>query len=406
VPQVTTTITRLLLGALLGLFVAGHMPVQADDDDGPRETREGRDSDDRGARAERGGPRAFIEIERNERGGDRQRDEVLVIGPLDVAADIRRAGYRVLSERRLDSLQQALLRIRVRDRETIEEAIESLRQQVPGVRVAPNHVYQPSGQAPAPDAVTPDKKTGARVQAPVPARIGIIDTGADTAHARLRDRIVAKQGFAADGYVARPHGTAVAQLASSLDAPLAVADVFELDRRRRLVAPAEAIAAAIDWLLAAQLRVINISIEGPRNEVLEFVIAEALARGTAIVAAAGNNGPAAPPGYPAAYPGVVAVAALDEKGRIYRRSARGKHVQFAARGSFAGSAPPVLSRERLSGTSFAAPLVSAELERRWRSAPEASRDQVLAALRSDARDLGDPGRDPVYGWGQVDPFAR
>lgn len=371
-----------------------------------KDDRSGRGGDDdRGGRDDdsgNSGRRTPIDVERNARGGDRERAEVLLIGPGNVADAVRGAGYSVVSEQRLQSLQQSLLRIRVRDNESIEQAINTLRQRVPEVRAAPNHVFRPMGEAPV-----AGKLSGAPAMVAAPAnlaaaRIGIIDTGADTTLAPLRGVVQATRGFASGGYLPRAHGSAVAQLASAQGAAVAVCDVFGVDSRQRLVAPADAIAAAIDWLLSGNLRVINISIEGPRNEVLEFVIDAALARGTAIVAAVGNGGPAAPPGYPAAYPGVIAVTALDEKGLVYRRAGRGKQVQFAARGSFPGNGAPVLSAEPVSGTSFAAPLVAAEIERRWQANPAATREQIVAELRRDAVDLGEPGWDPVYGWGRID----
>ena len=366
-----------------------------DHEEDREEDRRGSNSGSNDSRDER--RRARIDVERNERGGDRQRDEVLLIGPLGTADAVRGAGYRILSERRMDSLRQSLLRIQVRDRESVEQAVDTLRQRVPDIRAAPNHVFTPMGVNTSTTAIAamPPIRTAAG------ARIGIIDTGADTSLASLRSVVRSTRGFAPGGYVARPHGSAVAQLASSQGATVDVADVFGLDARQRLVAPADAIAAAIDWLLGEKLQVLNISIEGPRNDVLEFVISEAIARGTAIVAAVGNGGPAAAPGYPAAYTGVIAVTALDENGVIYRRAARGKHVQFAAPGSFPGTGPPVVSSEPVSGTSFAAPLVAAELERRWRQRPGAPLDQILATLRAEARDLGKPGWDPIYGWGSI-----
>jgi len=366
--------------------------------------RDGRGGDDSRGRSDdsgSGGRRTPIDVERNERGGDRERAEVLLIGPGNVADAARGAGYSVVSEQRLDTLQQSLVRVRVRDNETIEQAIITLRQRVPEVRAAPNHVFRPMASAPM----------GKLADAPAPpglpsdlaaALIGIIDTGADTTLAPLRDVVRAARGFASGGYAPRAHGSVVAQLASAQGAGVAVGDVFGVDAKQRLVAPADSIAVAIDWLLSGNLRVINISIEGPRNEVLEFVLDAALARGTAIVAAVGNGGPAAPPGFPAAHPGVIAVTALDEKGQIYKRAGRGKQVQFAARGSFPGTGAPVISAEAVSGTSFAAPLVAAEIERRWRENPQATREQLLDAMRSDALDLGEKGWDPVYGWGRID----
>jgi hypothetical protein len=363
--------------------------------------REGR-SDDSG----NSGRRTPIDVERNARGGDRERAEVLLIGPANVADAARGAGYSVLSERRLDTLQQSLVRVRVRDNESIEQAINTLRQRVPEVRAAPNHVFRPMAEAPMAGKIAGTPAVASAPSNLAAASIGIIDTGADTTLAPLRGVVQATRGFASGGYAPRAHGSAVAQLASAQGASVAVGDVFGVDSKQRLVAPADSIAEAIDWLLSGNLRVINISIEGPRNEVLEFVIDSALARGIAIVAAVGNGGPAAPPGYPAAYPGVIAVTALDEKGLVYRRAGRGKQVQFAARGSFPGTAAPVISTEPVSGTSFAAPLVAAEIERRWRANPAATREQVLASLRSDAVDLGDAGWDPVYGWGRIDGLQR
>jgi hypothetical protein len=100
----------------------------------------------------------------------------------------------------------------------------------------------------------------------------------------------------------------------------------------------------------------------------------------------------------------VAVTALDERGLIYRRAARGDHIQFAARGSYAPGQSMVDTSTSISGTSFAAPVVAAAAARQWRLAPGASREQVLAAMRGTAIDMGAPGRDPIYGWGDVDPW--
>ncbi len=346
-----------------------------------------------------------IEVDRDARGGDRQRDEVLLLGPDDSLPAVRQAGYTLLSERRLESLQQTLVRVRVRDGQTVEQLMESLRALAPGARVAPNHIYNPSQQLAATAAADAH---GTRVTAPrsppqqATLDIGVIDTGADARHARLRPLLKATRGFAAGGYQARPHGTAVAQLAAMQGANLAVADVFGVDRRNQLVAPAELIAAALDWMLTQQVRVVNISIEGPYNAVLEFVVQDAIARGVVIVAAAGNGGPAAVPAYPAAYAGVIAVTALDERGQIYRRAARGQHLQFAARGSYGVRQQLVETKVALAGTSFAAPVVAAVIAQRWRDRPEASRESILTAVRAGATDLGAPGHDAIYGWGRVD----
>jgi subtilisin family serine protease len=144
---------------------------------------------------------------------------------------------------------------------------------------------------------------------------------------------------------------------------------------------------------------VNVSVVGPANAVVERLGAQAAARGTVFVAAAGNEGPRAAPLYPAAYGWSVAVTAVDATGRPWPRAAAGAHIAFAAHGvevplpGAAAAAP-----RRWSGTSFAAPLVSAALAGAPDSGP--ARIAHLAAL---ARDAGAPGRDPVYGWGLVEP---
>lgn len=343
--------------------------------------------------------RERLRVERESSGVDRLRDEVLLVGGDTAGEAVRRAGFEVIAERRLESLRQSMLRIRVRDGESVERAVRALREVVPGARVAPNHVFRPSAAAPvggvgaAGGALAPVRSSTAAAGAEAtPADIGIIDTGADRQWPTLVPAIVRVKGFAPGGYVARPHGTAVARIAAAQGARLAVADVFGVDQRNALAASADRIAAGLDWLHAQRIRVVNISIEGPDNLVLQYVVEQAIADGMAIVAAAGNGGPAARPAFPAAYPGVIAVTAVDERGQVYRRAARGAHVQFAARGVYRDG-------ELLSGTSFAAPAVAAQLAARWRREPAASREQLLGALRGTALDKGAPGRDPVYGWG-------
>jgi minor extracellular protease Epr len=367
-----------------------------DRDDGDVEDRSGSNSGSDGQSAARGSGR--VEVERDTRGGDRQRGEVLLVGSQDNVQAVRNAGYTLLAERRLESLRRSMVRVRVRDGQSVEQLMESLRQLAPGARVAPNHIYNPSQLNSATvtrgNAATTPRARGA-------ADIGIIDTGADAGNARLRPLLLAQRGFAPGGYQPRPHGTAVAQLAAGQGAKLAVADVFGVDARNHLVAPAELIAAAIDWMISQQIRVVNISIEGPYNAVLELVVEDAISRGVAIVAAAGNGGPSSAPAYPAAYAGVVAVTALDERGRIYRRAARGEHLQFAARGSYDVNQQLVETKVALSGTSFASPVVAAEIARRWHNLPGASRDDILAGMRADATDMGSPGHDAIYGWGRT-----
>ena len=140
---------------------------------------------------------------------------------------------------------------------------------------------------------------------------------------------------------------------------------------------------------------VNISLAGPPNALLEEAVRRAVARGVLVVAAVGNDGPAAPPRYPAAYPDVIGVTAVDGGGVIYRRAARGSHVDLAAPGVNVVAASAPNSYQPATGTSFAAPAVAAMLARTHRRADAASASRAVAEITARARDAG----APVYGAG-------
>jgi subtilisin family serine protease len=136
--------------------------------------------------------------------------------------------------------------------------------------------------------------------------------------------------------------------------------------------------AALAWLARQDVGVINISLVGPSNAALARAVAAMQARGHVLVAAVGNDGPAAPPLYPASYPGVVGVSGVDRRGRPLPEAARGPQVMFAAPGSQMASAVPGSPPYRqVRGTSYAAPIVAALLAKRLpRPDPERARRAV------------------------------
>src|SRR6185503_9552733 len=117
----------------------------------------------------------------------------------------------------------------------------------------------------------------------------------------------AMRGFATGAPVASQHGSAVASLLAGAGVTdLRVADIYGTDPAG---GNALALIRALDWLTGGGAKVISISLAGPNNSAVAKAIAAAQRRGVVIVAAVGNDGPAAPPAYPASYPGVVAVTA-------------------------------------------------------------------------------------------------
>lgn len=368
----------------------------------------GRDSDDDSGRdpsrdllrsdAAAHGYALAIEADRGVDGHERRQGEVLMIGSDAAVAAVRSAGYGVIAEHRLGAFDEVIARVRLAPGESVERAISRIQTLAPDASAAANHLFRPSASSAdsAPATLVP---AVADARHDGSARLGIIDTGADRQWPLLAGAVVDARAFTGAEYSPREHGSLVAAIGSAGGARLGVADVFDSDAEHQLVAPADAIARAVDWLISERYPVINISIEGPDNEVLAHVIKRALAANVVLVAAAGNGGPAAAPAYPAAYPGVIAVTAVDEQGRVYRRANRGGYIAFAASGVRVENHYSKASSATVSGTSFAAPRVAAKIAYRLAVPTRPEVQQVLLHLQSEARDLGETGRDPVYGWG-------
>lgn len=224
-----------------------------------------------------------------------------------------------------------------------------------------NHAFAASGPAPqlAPQLApaAPVERTGG----PAPM-LGMIDGGVLASHPDLAKASVRQQAFPEGSKeTATDHGTAVAgRLAEALRAPfsLLVADV--LSESESNWTGADAIAAGLAWLSDSDVRIVNVSLAGPPNAIVEQMVWRYLAEGGAMIAAVGNGGPFSKLIFPAAYPGVVGVTAVDRAGRVYPLATTGPHVDRSALGVDVPIAV-LEGRAISSGTSWAAPVVAAEL---------------------------------------------
>jgi len=253
------------------------------------------------------------------------------------------------------------------------------------------------------------RKRGAKVpqRAACGCEIGLIDTGVATNLAYFKHVALVQRAFngKAPQPQARLHGTAVAHLMagttrhSASATKIYVADIFSGPRATS--GSSYALIKALDWLAAQGVPVINISLSGPRNPAVASAVARITRRGHIIVAAAGNDGPAAPPVFPGAYDGVVGVTAVDGANRVYRYANRGAYVDFSARGVAVTAIDAKGALRDATGTSFAAPVIAARLAAQLRKPDVAASRQVIRNLEAQARDLGAPGRDPIYGAGLI-----
>jgi subtilisin family serine protease len=343
------------------------------------------------------------ELDRDPRGELVLRAEVVAIDITPPALKkAQAAGFLVLRTEMLADLGIDVTVLGTPDGMSAARGLKRLRKLDPEGLYDFNHVYLGSGlvaQADAPAAAREDTLTASSGDQTALARIGLIDTGVDGGHAAMRGPRL--HHFGCDGrQVPDPHGTAVASIlvAGANIADLYAADVYCGEPTGGAI---DAVATAFGWMARERVAVVNVSLVGPRNALLERAVKNLLARGHLIIAAVGNDGPSSPPLYPAAYEGVVGVTGVDGKHRVLIEALRGKQVDFAAPGAdlrAASQAPDQYVMVR--GTSFAAPRVAALLAG-MRAPDPAARSREIEKLAAMARDLGKPGRDDVYGAGLV-----
>jgi subtilisin family serine protease len=163
--------------------------------------------------------------------------------------------------------------------------------------------------------------------------------------------------------------------------------------------------SAVDWAVRNGARILNMSFTGPRDAGLQEALEAASQKGVVLIAAAGNGGPRAEPAFPAAYPGVIAVTAVDEADRRYQHANRGGYIAVAAPGVDI-LAPVERGRHSyLSGTSFAAAYVSGIAALLLERNPGLDAPALAALIAGGAEDLGQAGRDDDFGAGRVNAYG-
>lgn len=319
-------------------------------------------------------------LELTREGYPARRGEILVFDPTPLALEgLKAAGFRVLGTENIDGLDVTSTRLAVPGGAKLRELDAIIGRVAPGVEWTPDHLYEQSGRGGA--------AVAGATSAPINTRIGVIDGAPATSLA-----VAASKGFAKGAPVASDHGSAVVSLLKRAGARnIAVADVYGSDPAG---GSATAIARGLGWLVASGAKVVTVSLVGPNNALLSRAIASASAKGVVVVAAVGNDGPAAPPAYPASYPSVVAVTGVDGRNRALIEAGRALHLDYAAPGADIVGVDARGRAKKLRGTSFAVPLVAARIA-------AAGGTSWRAKVDGEARDLGKKGHDDTYGRGLV-----
>lgn len=246
-------------------------------------------------------------------------------------------------------------------------------------------------------------------------KVAVIDSGIDRKHPDLAAAVTAHCDAApGKGAAVDTHGTAVAGIIRARGlakgvAPqadiLAVRAFYDVAAHQGPQSSTMILLRAIDWIAAKRAHVVNMSFAGAKDATIARAISKLLERRIHLVAAGGNNGPDAPPAYPAAYQGVIAVTATDYDDKLYDRANRGPYIAIAAPGVDVFVIAPNSTHSFLTGTSMAAAHISGLIALIIESRPRLDHLAVREALAATAIDLGKPGHDVEFGAGRVDAEA-
>ncbi len=216
---------------------------------------------------------------------------------------------------------------------------------------------------------------GACLEQAIKIPIGMIDGHIIQSHPAFAGQNISEKSFVGNKNADNRHGTAIASILvgnaqqSGFDGLLKGAKIYNAVALRHTsdgqqLASTEAVLRSLDWLLLQDVRLINVSLAGEQNALLTRAVELALKNGALIFAAAGNNGPSAPPAYPAAINGVFAVTAIDANGKLYAQANTGRYIDLKAPGvdvwvaGFEDSQGSILGSYQ-SGTSYATPFALA-----------------------------------------------
>jgi thermitase len=243
--------------------------------------------------------------------------------------------------------------------------------------------------------------------------VAVVDTGADLNHPDLKGRL--QTGHNVINPDSSPmddvgHGTHVAGIISALVnngegvagmtwynpvMPVKVLDENGAGNTYN-------VAQGIIWAADHGAKVINMSLGNYADaNFLHDAIKYAFNKDIVLIAASGNDN-SEEPGFPAAYPEVLAVAASDNAKKKATFSNFGDYIGVTAPGVNIPSTYPHNQYAALSGTSMASPHVTALAALIRSTNPKLKNTEVMEIIRKTAEDLGTPGKDKYFGYGQID----
>jgi filamentous hemagglutinin family protein len=242
--------------------------------------------------------------------------------------------------------------------------------------------------------------------------IAVVDSEIDVAHPDLRGNIVERYDATQSPSKPHAHGTGMAGAIVSRTRLLGVAPgarILAIKAFDESASSAEAtsyqILKGLDYAIAKNVRIINMSFAGPRDPMMERTLKSAHDKGIILIAAAGNAGPKSPPLYPGADPSVIAVSATDYTDKPFTMANRGKYIAVAAPGVDVMVPAPANSYQLTTGTSVAAAHVSGVAALLVERKPTITPDEVRALLMKTSTAFSAKPKGEEDGAGLVDPVG-
>lgn len=328
----------------------------------------------------------------------------------ELTINVSRRGYQLIDRQFLESLDLILLDFARPPGISDEVAVNDMQMMSPSALVGLDNIYKAQARMDAVSVVGGRDYANLLLEwpeqgCPAMTAVGIIDGYLSDRMSGLNTSQIISHNFARRNSEESEHAETVASLISGpgrlRDVMIYSAGVVGQSDNGQSGSGTKELLLAFDWLRKQNVRVVNVSLAGPYNPLLESVVDLLVADGMVIVAAVGNEGPEAPPRYPAAFDGVIAVTAIDADQRVFGGAVQGNHVEYAAPGVDVLIQTGQESGRYVSGTSFAAPFVTALIAADESRSFETDTESVRSYLQRNVFDLGASGPDPVFGHGLV-----
>ncbi|MFF9771040.1 S8 family serine peptidase [Streptomyces sp. NPDC014636] len=255
-------------------------------------------------------------------------------------------------------------------------------------------------------------------------KVAVIDGGVNPATTSLKGQVLVDEVPASVSYHVTHdnsgHGTSMAEIIAGTGAgggikglaPDAKIIPFRVDtgdlRGSDEISKTPEVAKAIRAAADGNAKIINMSLGGgPTGGDVEGAVKYAVAKGKLLFASIGNDGDKGNmPSYPANYPGVIGVSAIDKSGTVGKFSTYGDYVDLAAPGLHIPSWCDGKFNEYCDsdGTSPASAIASASAALVWSAHPDWTANQVLRTLIDTAARSWPKGKPSKYlGYGGIRP---